>query len=89
MEFWLSGWSWSNCKRYLSLFRNWSTKNYFKTLKHEKEKIKKLILEEGLTITDVIDAVIELNGIIGVGLITLGEGLQEYVFNKIEKNPEY
>lgn len=55
----------------------------------EKEKIKKLILEEGLTITDVIDAVIELNGIIGVGLITLGEGLQEYVFNKIEKNPEY
>jgi hypothetical protein len=46
-----------------------------------KEKIKKLIVDEGLTITDVIDAVIELNGIIGVGLITLGDGLKDYVWH--------
>lgn len=49
----------------------------------EKEEIKKLILEEGLTITDVIDVVIEVNGIIGVGLITLGEQLHDYCTNKI------
>ena len=51
-----------------------------------KEEIKELILERDLTIDIVLDVVIELNGIIGVGLITLGEGLQEYVFNKIPKN---
>lgn len=51
-----------------------------------KEEIKELVLDRDLTITDVIDTVVKLNGIIGVGLITLGEGLQEYVFNKIPKN---
>jgi hypothetical protein len=50
------------------------------------EEIKQLVLERELTLTDVIDVVIKLNGIIGVGLITLGEGLQEYVFDKIPKN---
>ena len=30
------------------------------------------------TLTDVIDAVVEVNGIIGVGLVTLGEQLNEY-----------
>jgi hypothetical protein len=50
----------------------------------DKDEIKKLILERGLTITDVIDVVIELNGIIGVGLITLGEGLDKYCTDKIK-----
>lgn len=51
----------------------------------KKETLKILIEEEGVTITDVIDAVIELNGIIGVGLITLGEQLKEYCRSKIRK----
>jgi hypothetical protein len=49
------------------------------------EEIEQLVLERELTLTDVIDVVIKLNGIIGVGLIILGEGLQEYVFDKIPK----
>lgn len=48
----------------------------------DKEKIKKLVLEEGLTITDLIDVVIELNGIVGVGKITLGEQLHNYCIDK-------
>lgn len=48
----------------------------------DKKEIKRLILEEGLTITDVIDCVIDINGIIGVGLISLGDGLKDYVYNK-------
>jgi len=51
----------------------------------EKEEIKKLVLEKGLTITDLIDCVIELNRIIGVGLITLGEELDKYCTSKIKK----
>ena len=43
-----------------------------------KEEIKKQILDGQLTITDVIDVVVEINGIIGVGLITLGNQLKEY-----------
>ena len=54
-----------------------------------KDKIKELVLNEELTITDVIDVVVELNGIIGVGLITLGKDLDEYVRSKINKNISY
>jgi len=50
-----------------------------------KEEIKKLVLEKGLTITDVIDVVIEVNAIIGVGLITLGEQLDKYCMSKINR----
>ena len=55
-----------------------------------KEEIKELlsnkVLNEGLTITDLIDVVVELNGIIGVGLITLGNQLKDYCESKINKN---
>lgn len=51
----------------------------------EKEEIKRLVLEEGLTITDLIDVVVELNGFVGVGLISLGEELSEYTKSKITK----
>lgn len=44
-------------------------------------KVEKLVLEQGLTITDVIDAVIEINGIIGVGLVTLANQLSWYCQN--------
>lgn len=52
----------------------------------EKKKIEQYVIEEGLTITDLIDVVVELNGIIGVGLISLGDGLREYTHNKIKSN---
>ena len=48
------------------------------------EEIKDLILNRGLELDKVIDAVIEINGFIGVGLITLGDSLKEYVHNKIK-----
>lgn len=47
-----------------------------------KKEIKRLILEEGLELTDVIDVVIEINGIIGVGLITLSEQIKDYIRKK-------
>ena len=62
--------------------------NFYESIKTtvmEKEKIKSLIEDEGLSLADVIDAVIELNGIIGVGLIALGDNLQRYCHEKIHK----
>ena len=50
-----------------------------------KEEIKFFMLKRGLTITDVIDCAIEINGIIGVGLITLGEQLETYIKGKMLK----
>jgi len=50
------------------------------------EEIKKLVLEKGLTITDLIDVVVEINGIIGVGLISLGDDLNNYCRNIIRGN---
>ena len=49
----------------------------------DKAELTKLVENEEVTLTDVIDIVIELNGIIGVGLISLGEGLDKYVKDKI------
>lgn len=43
-----------------------------------KEQIKLLALEDEIDVLDVIDAVIEANRIIGVGLITLGEDLRSH-----------
>ena len=42
-------------------------------------------LKAGTFTLTVIDAVVEVNGIIGVGLITLGEQLNEYCRSKIRK----
>ena len=46
-----------------------------------KQEIKKLVETEGLTITDVIKVVVEINGIIGVGLITLGDQLKQFTYD--------
>lgn len=46
----------------------------------EKEKIKELLLNKQFIIEDVIDCIIDLNGIIGVGLITLGDNLKDYCY---------
>jgi len=52
--------------------------------KLQKNQIEKLVLENGLTITDLIDVVVEINGIIGVGLISLGDSIQSYCHSKIK-----
>jgi len=51
----------------------------------DKAELTKLLASEEITLTDVIDAVIEINGIIGVGLISLGEDLEKYVVSKIRR----
>lgn len=50
-----------------------------------KAELTKLVESGEITLTDVIDVVVELNGFIGVGLISLGEGLDKYVKDKIGK----
>ncbi len=47
------------------------------------DRITKLVLDEGLTIKDLLDVVIELNGIIGVGLITLSDDITKHIKSKI------
>lgn len=54
----------------------------YTNLKISKERLKEMLLEEKFTLTDVIDEVIEINALIGVGIITLGNGLKEYCYNK-------
>lgn len=44
----------------------------------DKKEIERLIRKKELTITDVIDVVIGINGYVGVGLITLGDNLKNY-----------
>ena len=57
--------------------------------KIDKKEIERLVLEEELTIMDVIDVVVGINAIIGVGLITLGDVLQQYCYDKIKKGNDY
>lgn len=49
------------------------------------EEIKALVLERGLTISSLIDVVVDLNGFVGVGLISLGDNLKEYCYSKIRR----
>tara|TARA_R110002020_G_scaffold221850_1_gene430039 strand:+ start:539 stop:721 length:183 start_codon:yes stop_codon:yes gene_type:complete len=50
-------------------------------------QIKEAITNGDLVLTDVIDAVIDINGIIGVGLITLGDDIQKYIqFHPTQRN---
>jgi len=43
-----------------------------------------LLINRGLTVEKVIDAIVDLNGIIGVGLISLGETLKIYTIHNKE-----
>ena len=47
-----------------------------------REQIHELVMNHGLTMTNLIDEVIEINGIIGVGLISLGEDTKNYIQDK-------
>jgi len=44
-------------------------------------EIMKILAREDITLTDVIDAVIIANGIIGVGLISLSDDIQNYIIH--------
>lgn len=46
------------------------------------EEVKRLILEEGLSIEAVIDAIIEVNGFVGVGIISFKEIINDYIDKK-------
>jgi hypothetical protein len=49
----------------------------------KNEKVKQLITEKDLKLEQVLDAIIELNGLVGVGLITLGDDIKTYLHSKI------
>lgn len=61
-----------------------STEEKKETALHQ---IKLLMIENDVSLTDVIDITIESNALIGVGLISLGDGLKEYCYSKIPKRP--
>lgn len=44
--------------------------------------VSRHLRDEDFTLTDAIDAVVDLNGLIGVGLISLGDQLKEYCYSK-------
>tara|TARA_Y100000310_G_scaffold29956_1_gene28491 strand:- start:196 stop:339 length:144 start_codon:yes stop_codon:yes gene_type:complete len=44
--------------------------------------VERQLKDEDFTLTDAIDAVVDLNGLIGVGLISLGDQLKEYCYSK-------
>lgn len=52
--------------------------------RYNQQQIKQMLTENKLTLTDVIDAVIDVNSLVGVGLITLSDGISEYIRNKIK-----
>jgi len=59
----------------------------FITNKNEitQEEVFSLIKDRGLTIEKVLDVIIDANRFVGVGLISLGDQMKEYVYNHPEK----
>ena len=53
----------------------------------KRNEIEKLILDNELNLADVLDIIIRLNGIIGVGLITLADQVSEHIKNYCTGNP--
>jgi hypothetical protein len=51
-------------------------------MSEHKEKIKEFMTTNKVTLTDVIDVVVEDNGFIGVGIIGLGREIDEYLKRK-------
>lgn len=48
-----------------------------------EEEIKELVLHRGLELSALIDIIIDLNGIIGVGLISLADEVNKYILKKL------
>ena len=51
----------------------------------DTQELTALVASGQLTLTDVIDIVIELNAIIGVGLISLGADIQKYIVDQAKE----
>ena len=49
----------------------------------DQRELIALMAINDITLENVIDAVIESNAIIGVGLISLGEHVKQYIYDKI------
>lgn len=54
----------------------------------KEELLKSMVYDNEITLTDMIDFIIKENGIIGVGLITLGDNVSEYIKSKIKVRGE-
>ena len=48
------------------------------------EELYKLLRDQEFTIEDVINAIIQLNGIVGVGRISLGDILKDFCYHKAD-----
>jgi len=48
------------------------------------EELQKLLKDKEFTIEDVIQAIIQLNGIVGVGKISLGDTLRDFCYHRAE-----
>ena len=46
------------------------------------EELHRLLKNKEFTIEDVIDAIIFLNGIVGVGKISLGDNIRDYCYHQ-------
>jgi|TARA_R110002110_G_scaffold1892_1_gene8624 hypothetical protein len=49
------------------------------------EEIAKIFIENDIGIDEVLETMIESNGYVGVGLVTFGSYLKDYVMSKIER----
>ena len=49
------------------------------------KKIAEIFIENDIGIDEVLETMIESNGYVGVGLVTFGDYLKDYVMSKIER----
>jgi hypothetical protein len=49
-----------------------------------KTRIERMVNDEEITLTEVIDAIISINGIIGVGIISLKDQISNYMDRKLK-----
>ena len=52
----------------------------------KEDRIRELIIKEGLDMQKLIDVVVDINGIIGVGIIRLADDTHEYIMSKLNTN---
>ena len=48
------------------------------------EELYRLLRDREFTIEDVINAIIQINGIVGVGKISLGDTLRDFCYHRAE-----
>ena len=50
----------------------------------KEDRIKELIIKEGLDMQKLIDVVVDINGLLGVGIISLADDTHEYIMSKLK-----